>query len=204
MDAVRKIIHDTAKARRLSLSKLSKNIGRNHSYLFQFINRGKPAILPEHDRYALAELLELDEAQLRDPKAPAPPGRNVISRQSTGGDGHPIEPAKTPPTIAKFLTTMTDGSIEAWQLDSDVLEGAGYLADDFVVVDLARHPTAGDIVLAELADTQPRAPIFRINTPPYLLAAQQGRPTIKPLLVDNDRVIVRGVVIASARLRTQS
>ena len=43
--------------------------------------------------------------------------------------------------------------------------------------------------------------VFRIFEDPFLVAATLDRTLFKPWLIDNDRVIVRGVVIASLRER---
>ena len=48
-----------------NLKQLSIDLGYNHAYLHQFIYRGSPRVLPEHTRYALAKLLNLNEARLR-------------------------------------------------------------------------------------------------------------------------------------------
>lgn len=48
-----------------SLSGLSDLIGRNSSYLQQFVRKGSPRKLEEQDRHVLAEFLGVDEAQLR-------------------------------------------------------------------------------------------------------------------------------------------
>jgi len=50
-----------------SLKKLSEELGRNHAYLQQFIQRGTPRILPEDVRFALAQRLGIHEETLRHP-----------------------------------------------------------------------------------------------------------------------------------------
>lgn len=56
-----------------SLSELSIHIGRNVSYLGQYVHRGTPRRLPEDDRRHLAMVLDVDERELgaRDPWRPA-------------------------------------------------------------------------------------------------------------------------------------
>jgi phage repressor protein C with HTH and peptisase S24 domain len=48
------------------LKKASLACGKNHAYLHQFINRGTPRRLPEDVRHALADHLDIHEAELRD------------------------------------------------------------------------------------------------------------------------------------------
>lgn len=74
---------------------------------------------------------------------------------------------------------------------------------DVVVVDLAATPTRGDVVCAQVyrwhegkAET-----VFRIFEPPYLVAASAAPALRMPLVVDNDRVMIKGVVTHSLRAR---
>ena len=79
-DPVRARILDAARDRRLGLKALSLRLGRNPSYLQQFIARGTPKRLPEDLRQALAGMLGLPEAALRPEGAsplPAPLGRRL-------------------------------------------------------------------------------------------------------------------------------
>ncbi len=62
---VRRIIFARARERRCTLADLSRAAGKNHSYMHQFLYRHTPAILPEDVRHAVAEMLDLPEAQLR-------------------------------------------------------------------------------------------------------------------------------------------
>ena len=56
-----------AVARGVSLSELSRLIGRNLAYLQQFARRGTPRRLAERDRQVLAQFLGIDEALLGGP-----------------------------------------------------------------------------------------------------------------------------------------
>ncbi len=53
-----------AEARGVSLTALSRMIGRNAAYLQQFVKRGSPRRLDERDRRALAAFFGVDERQL--------------------------------------------------------------------------------------------------------------------------------------------
>jgi len=55
---------DLAGARGVSLSQLSSMLGRNVSYLQQFVRKGSPRKLEEGDRRKLASFFGVDEAQL--------------------------------------------------------------------------------------------------------------------------------------------
>lgn len=66
---------EAAKRSRYTLRELSTALGRNPSYLQQFIVKGSPRALPEDVRHRLAEMLHLSEADLRSStdRAPVPP-----------------------------------------------------------------------------------------------------------------------------------
>lgn len=52
----------------VSLASLSAMIGRNTSYLQQFVRKGSPRKLEEHDRRKLAEFFDVEEVELGGPK----------------------------------------------------------------------------------------------------------------------------------------
>ncbi|WP_188644498.1 S24 family peptidase [Tsuneonella deserti] len=60
----RRTLHDLARARNVSLASLSEMIGRNSSYLQQFIRKGSPRKLEEADRRALAQFFAVPESEL--------------------------------------------------------------------------------------------------------------------------------------------
>ncbi|TCM42261.1 phage repressor protein C with HTH and peptisase S24 domain [Novosphingobium sp. ST904] len=61
---VRSRLLELAEARGASLSSLSRMIGKNQSYLQQFIKKGSPRKLEEEDRGLLARYFGVDEAEL--------------------------------------------------------------------------------------------------------------------------------------------
>ena len=63
-DAARARLLELAQSRRASLAGLSALIGRNSSYLQQFIRKGSPRRLEERDRRTLAEFFGVDESEL--------------------------------------------------------------------------------------------------------------------------------------------
>lgn len=69
MDPIRQMILDFSKKQGQSLAKMSRGIGRNGTYLQQFITKGSPAKLDEEDRGKLAALMGVDETALGGPTA---------------------------------------------------------------------------------------------------------------------------------------
>jgi hypothetical protein len=65
LDEIRSLIMKRSREVNLTLADLSRAIGKNMSYVHQFIHRGSPARLPEEVRGALAARLQLPEAMLR-------------------------------------------------------------------------------------------------------------------------------------------
>jgi len=115
-------------------------------------------------------------------------------------DGTGIDIGSAPDQIAKaFRALSINRKAEAWRLTSDAVAGEGYMPGDVLIVDLAARPAPGNVVLAMLSDRVSQA-VFRLIEPPYLLAASLHRKHRKPILIDNDRVTIRGVVVGSLRL----
>ena len=77
----------------------------------------------------------------------------------------------------------------------------GYLPGDVVIVDLNRQPQAGDVVWADVRDWSDgkAEAVMRIYEPPFLLSATSREAPGKPLVVDNERVVIKGVVRALLR-----
>jgi len=93
MDDVRQTIAIALEDRGLTLSDLSKRVGRNHAYMQQFMKRFVPERLPEDVRRAVARELGIPESRLGGPDAPRPleaPAKSVSIpehdvRASAGG-----------------------------------------------------------------------------------------------------------------------
>lgn len=65
MDVVRKLILEKLQELGLNMAEVSNRLGRNETYLQQFLKRGSPRELHERDRTRLAEILHITEDQLR-------------------------------------------------------------------------------------------------------------------------------------------
>lgn len=88
MDAVRKLIFEKLEERGLKMSEASLRIGRNHAYLQQFLKRGIPMELGEHERAKLSDLLGVPETDLRGTSAPLP-RREYIRQNGTANNPQP-------------------------------------------------------------------------------------------------------------------
>lgn len=65
-EQIKAFIADKIKEKNLSLNEVSLAIGKNGTYLFQFINRASPKRLGEVERKKLSRILEVDEQSLTD------------------------------------------------------------------------------------------------------------------------------------------
>lgn len=83
---VRKLILDRLQELGLNMAEVSNRLGRNETYLQQFLKRGSPRELHERDRIVLAGILNVSEDQLRGPSSILPKREyvktNVSSRES--------------------------------------------------------------------------------------------------------------------------
>jgi transcriptional regulator with XRE-family HTH domain len=91
--------------------------------------------------------------------------------------------------------------LDAWLLKSRSLEQLGLLPGDVLMVKLGATALRGDIVCAQVYDWPQRKAqtVFRLFDPPYLLAATAESRLMRPFEVDNENVIIKGVVMQMSR-----
>jgi len=95
--------------------------------------------------------------------------------------------------------------VDPWVMKSRALEHAGYLPGDILIVDLNAKPQDGDAVCAQIYDRNGKTETaFRIYEYPFLIAASADPDLRRPVLVDNERASIRGVVMASIRPASRS
>lgn len=176
-------------------TRASREAGISQSTLSKFLN--DPANIAR---------LETNSVEKLKAVFPFPPYRTGPPAIARGFAEHEAEPfiARGDDPVSAAVDAVKAGrnSIDAWTLQSRALEVAGYLPGDVLMVDLNAGPHDGDAVCAQVYDRHGNAEtVFRIHEAPYLQAATYARGLFKPLLVDGDRVMIRGVVIASIRPR---
>lgn len=116
---MREIIAQRVEQLGLDLATVSKKIGRNHSYLHQFLQYEKPRHLGEDDRRELAALLGIPEEKLKGPgkvRATSRPqaGRIVVDPVATNGE----------PTL--FTTTLREIDVSASAGGGAIVEAGRY------------------------------------------------------------------------------
>jgi len=90
MEHVREELDRLIQQRRLGYSSISRMIGRNSSYIQQFIKRGSPRKLDDDDRRTLASFFGVDEQVLGGPPAPMRDGLieiRVLNVDASAGFG---------------------------------------------------------------------------------------------------------------------
>lgn len=174
MDAVRKLILEKLQERDLTMKEASLRIGKSHSYLQQFLKRGIPTELGEHERGALAQVLGVDEQLLRG-KSPALPKKDYLKSQE-------LSVAQIQPDIKK----PAERAIVRIDNSHDVAQVFG---DRDLPVYGTEQDGLGNIILSALA-------VESIDRPAPLLRVRDGYGMIvtgdsmSPKIKNGDTVLV--------------
>lgn len=94
-------------------------------------------------------------------------------------------------------------TIDVWRLKTGALAGVGYPAGMAVVVDREMIPRNGDAVCAQKYDFRrgTAETIFRVWRTPYLVSAYINEEPATPEVVDNENIVIMGVIIGGCHLR---
>jgi phage repressor protein C with HTH and peptisase S24 domain len=203
-----------ASDRGVSLSGLSELIGRNSTYLQQFIRKGSPRKLEETDRRTLARFFGVAESELGAPEenSPASPGKPArgdwvdVPRLALGAAAGAGRLAGEELAIGAFRFSsrwlreqgLDPAHLSAIRVEGDSMEGT--LRDgDEILVDRAPRPLRDGIHVVRTGDT---LLVKRLDTSrPGLLALVSDNPAYRPIELAPDEVQVIGrVVWKSGRL----
>ena len=174
MDAVRKLILEKLQERGLTMKEASLRIDKSHSYLQQFLKRGVPAELGEHERAALAQVLGVDEQQLRG-RSPALPKKDYTKPAG-------VAVPEMQPDVKKTL----DPAIV--RIDNGHQSAPLYGDRDLPVYGTAQSGT-GNIIVGELAvDYVVRpAPLLRVRDGYGMIVTGDS---MSPKIKNGDTVLV--------------
>jgi phage repressor protein C with HTH and peptisase S24 domain len=205
---------DLANERGASLSGLSELIGRNSTYLQQFIRKGSPRKLEETDRRTLARFFGVDEAELGAPEekslaasGKAPRGEWVdVPRLPLGASAGPGALAAEEMPIGAFRFSarwlreqgLDPRALSAIRVEGDSMEGT--LRDgDEILVDRTLRPLRDGIHVVRTGDA---LLVKRLDTGrPGVVALLSDNPAYRTLELPPDEVQVIGrVVWKSGRL----
>lgn len=106
-DMIRHALRQKLDAKGVDLKTASLALGRNHAYLQQFIERGKPRYLHEEDRRALADLYQIDVDDLRPPPKKSVQPQVSLHRAPRPGD--PIHDVREAALVGIWRNLPDDG-----------------------------------------------------------------------------------------------
>lgn len=92
---------------------------------------------------------------------------------------------------------------DPWVVQSHALELSGILPGDILIVDMNLQPRPKDIVCAQIYQWSHMRDetIFRVYEPPYLLTSSLRYGSQRPIVVNDEDVVIRGVVDGLFRRR---
>ena len=204
---------ELATARGISLARLSELIGRNQTYLQQFIRKGSPRKLEEGDRRTLARFFGIDEVELGAPEdisfaaAPARRGEWVdVPRLALGASAGPgLLPTEELPIgafrfSARWLREqgLDPAMLSAIRVEGDSMEAT--LRDgDEILVDRTPRPLRDGIHVVRTGDA---LLVKRLDlASPGRIALVSDNPAYRTIELESDDVQVIGrVVWKSGRL----
>ena len=197
-EEIRRWIRDILEQSQETPTALARKAGIASTTLTRFLNEQDKTVLSFRTIAKIAHAAGVSPIGL----APAP--RQQARGFELEASPHDISDMENPSHLTA-IEALIRGRPAAtpWVLQSYTLENAGYLQGDILIVDLNAKPKAGDIVCVQAFQwSQGKSEtIFRIYEPPYLVSATNDPNFRKPLLVDNDRIIIKGVVTETLRVR---
>lgn len=183
-------VHAIMRHKGVKRSRMAKDANVNHSTILKFMSDPLDVALLHT---STVEKLERYSGIPPYETGPVEPPQGFEEKES-----EPYAPTEES-HLARAIQAIKAGrnGIDPWVLNSRALENAGYFPGDILIIDLNETPESGDIVCAQVYDRLGRAEtVMRIYEEPYLIAATGDRTLMRPALVDNDRVKIRGVMLA--------
>lgn len=151
MDLVRKLISDKLLELELSRKEVSLRMGRNETYLQQFLTKGSPRELPERERIKLAEILKVSEDELRGPSSPVP--KRGYTKHSATSRESLVDSALRPPHVDERGTSRIIAGAELYAgLDLPVFGTAQAGGGALIITERAVDWVARPSVLLRVQD----------------------------------------------------
>ena len=210
----RQLLLELAAQRDASLAQLSALIGRNASYLQQFVRKGSPRKLEENDRRTLAQFFGIDESRLGAPEenSRTSPGKAArsdwldvprLAQGASAGPGHLSGDEQAIGTIrfsSRWLRSqgLDPAMLSAIAVTGDSMEPTLRDGDEILVDRSPRPPRDGiHVVRVDEAVLVKRLDLARPGT----IALLSDNPAYRPLELAPRAVEVIGrVVWKSGRL----
>ncbi|MEM7780578.1 MAG: S24 family peptidase [Pseudomonadota bacterium] len=201
---------ELAQDRGASLASLSELLGRNASYLQQFIRKGSPRKLEEGDRRTLAEFFGVGEAELGAPVEIAPRVKEKsyassqdwveVARLNVGASAGPGALAESEAAFdairfsRRWLAEqgLGDAELSAIQVEGDSMEPLLNDGDE-ILIDRAQRPFRDGVHVVRLGDTLMVKRVARAGAGRFSLLSQNL--AYPPVDVDAEEVEVIGRVV---------
>lgn len=196
-------------ATQLSASGLARKAGIATTTLTRFIKDEHASMLSMRSLAKIAHAAGTEPIGVPAVIAPAAPRAIRMIDEPASSEAVPLKLAERSERLRSAVAALIGGrdGTDPWVLLTRALEACGYRPGDIVLVDLNQRAEKGHVVCAQVYEWQSgRAEtIWRIFEPPYLVAAPLDADLAdqlrRPLLVDNDRIIIKGVVTEMLRAR---
>lgn len=183
-EAIRELVRQRIEALGTPLAGLSRAVGKNHSYLYQYVTVGKPRTLPEPVRDLLAPLIGLTPSDLK-ADVEAPVTRLVLPESNARHAPEETIPASGswPLTVPVLGTAEGGAGVGDFEMNGEVVDyvrrppGVANLRDLFALYcvgtsmipwrqpgepvycsNARRKPQIGDHVIVEMRPTEPGEP----------------------------------------------
>lgn len=85
-DTIRELVENRIEERGLNMADVSRRLGKNPTYIQQYVRKGSPRWLPEDVRPSLSEILDIPESQLKRAASV-----NQAERNKEPSGGHPAK-----------------------------------------------------------------------------------------------------------------
>lgn len=203
---------ELSQAHGASLASLSEMLGRNASYLQQFIRKGSPRKLEEGDRKTLARVFGVDESELREPDADTQDNSYAMPLRRDPGEwvevarldiGASAGPGAVPQGEAAFdafrfsRRWLAEQGLEGAQLSAITVEGDSMeplLRDgDEILVDRGPRPFRDGVHVIRLGDTLMVKRVAQAGAGRFALLSQNL--SYPPVDVSADEIEVIGRVV---------
>lgn len=189
-DYVRQVVERSKKPP----TRIAKDIGIAPSTLTRLLNEpeGGTATLHARTLRKLQEYSGIAPSFWHDPES-APAARGLRE------DAVPYDVKHADAALAAALKSLIGArkAADPWTIKTRSLECVGFMPGDVVLVDLGLRPESGDAVCAQVYDWRrgTAETVMRLYEPPYLVAASLDESLRRPFVVDDDQVIIKGVVL---------
>lgn len=188
IDPTRLRLLDLAEGRGVSLAKLSQMIGKNPSYLQQFVRKGSPRKLEEQDRGMLARFFGVSESELGQSKEKSYGSKENVRRR----DWHDVPRLSIGASAGPGARPDDESAFDTIRFSARWLRSLGLQPDrlsTIVVSGDSMEPTLrdGDEILVDRDARSPRDGIHVVRLGETLLVKRldTSRPGLLVLISDN-------------------